>query len=114
MWAKGKEFLSIDGLVLPVAGAVKKAWQVASLSAFKSRKTENPHIVATHSRKFGTEVKCNCFVYRSSYNLCQHALVAVEDINIFLDYIEWIRMSQLVANLAVVYAYVCMHVMIIN
>lgn len=61
--------------------------------------------MTSYQRKVGTEVKCDCPVYRSSPNLCQHALAAAEDMNILPDYIQWIHkikktlnLSQLVAD----------------
>ena len=89
MWKKAEESLTIDGLVLPAAGAVNTARQVVSLSAFKSGKPETPHNVTSHQRKVGTEVKCDCPIYRSSPNLCQHALAAAEHMNILPDYMQW-------------------------
>ena len=100
MWKKAEELLSIDGLVLPSAGATNTARQVASLSAFKSGKTETPHNVTSQQRKIGTEVKCDCPVYRSSPNLCQHALAAAEHMNVLPDYIRWIRKTKKTLNLS--------------
>ncbi len=40
------------------------ARQVATLSSFKAGKNEPPHVVTTQKRNGGTEVKCDCPVYR--------------------------------------------------
>jgi len=79
MWEKAGELLNGCDLVLPAAGAMKTAHQVARLTAFKSGTPEAPHNVTSHQRKTGTEIKCDCAVYRSSPHICQHALAAAED-----------------------------------
>ena len=83
MWGKGEKLLSDCGLVLPAAGATKTSRQVASLSALA------PHNVTSQQWKVGTEIKCDCPVYRSSPHICQHALAAAEDIGVLSEYLQW-------------------------
>lgn len=105
MWEKAEQLLNGCGLVLPAAGATQTSHQVASLSAFKSGDSEVPHNITSHQCKVGTEVKCDCPVYRSFPHICQHALAAAEDIGILSNYQQWVRktkkslnVSQLVAS----------------
>ena len=56
--------------------------------------------MTSQQRKIGTEVKCDCPVYRSSPNLCQHALAATEHMNVLPDYIRWIRKTKKTLNLS--------------
>lgn len=100
MWEKAEELLNGDGLVLPAAGATKTSRQVASLSAFKSGRSEAPHNVTSHQRKIGTEVKCDCPVYRSSPYICQHALATAEDLGILTEYLQWVRKTKKSLNLS--------------
>ena len=60
-----EKLLNIEELVLPAAAATKNACQVASLSAFKSGKSEVAHNVTSHPWKIG----CDCPVYRMSVNM---------------------------------------------
>ena len=71
--------------MLPAAGATKSARQVASLTAFNSRKSEVAHNVTSHPQKIGTELKYDCPVYRNTPNVCQHAIASAKDIGILLD-----------------------------
>jgi len=94
MWEKAEELLNIEDLVLPAAGATKSVCQVASLSVFKSRRSEVTHNVTSHQCKIGTELKCDCPVYRSTPNVCQHALAAAEDLCILPDYLQWLQKTK--------------------
>ena len=47
MWEKAEKLCSGDGLVLPTAGVVGTARQVASLSAFDSGIAGTPHNVTS-------------------------------------------------------------------
>ena len=105
MWEKAEKLCSGDGLVLPTAGAVGTARQVASLSAFDSGIAGTPHNVTSQVRKVGNEVKCDCPVYCSSPHVCQHALAAADDLGILDAYLQWLRktkkglnISQLIAD----------------
>ena len=100
MWEKAEELLSTAGLVLPAAGVSDSARQVASLSSYKKGNPEAPHYVTVHKRKVGTEVKCNCPVYRSSPNICQHALATAEDLCILSEYMHWVRRTKKSVNLS--------------
>ena len=67
-------------------------------------KTETPRNVTSRPRKVGIEVKCDCPVYRTSPNLCQHSLAAAEDMNILPDYIQWIHKTKKTLNLSLLVA----------
>jgi len=100
MWEKAEILLNTEGFVLPAAGAVGQARQVASLTGQQSGKREAPHNVSTQKRPVGMEVKCDCPVYHSSPNLCQHALAAAEDLDILCDYLSWVRKTKKTLNLS--------------
>ena len=82
-----KNLTVLKGLILPVAGTISTARQVASLSCLKTGKTETPHYVCSVKHATGTEVKCDCPVYRSSPNICEHAHATAEDLQVLSDYL---------------------------
>ena len=90
MWQKAAELLSTAGFVLPAAGNPERCRQVASLSN-QGTKNVPPHFVTCEVRKNGTEVKCDCPVYRSIPNICQHALAVAEDIKLLIEYLQWVQ-----------------------
>ena len=59
-----------------------------------------PHFVSAEVRKVGTEVRCDCPVYRSSPNICQHALAAAEDLGSFAKFLQWVRKTRKSSNLS--------------
>ena len=100
MWEKAEQLLSTEGLILPAAGAISTARQVASLSGLKTGKAEAPHYVCSVKHATGTEVKCDCPVYRSSPNICQHALATAEDLQVLSDYLLWVKRTKKGPNLS--------------
>lgn len=100
MWEKAEQLLNGCGLVLPAAGATKTSRQVASLTAFKSGTCDTPYNVTSHQRKVGTEIKCDCPVYRSTPHICQHAIAAAEDIGILAEYLHWVRKTKKCLNIS--------------
>ena len=96
----GKVLLSTPKLVLPAAGAASTAHQVASLSSYNSEKSDLPHYVSIYKRKVSVDVKCDCPVYRSTLNICQHALVAADDLKCLAEYLVWVRKTKRSANLS--------------
>lgn len=100
MWDKVEQLLSTEGLILPAAGAISTAHQVASLSALKTGKAEAPHYVCSVKHTTGTEVKCDCSVYRSSPNICQHALATAEDLQVLSGYLLWVKRTKKGPNLS--------------
>lgn len=58
------------------------------------------HNVTSHPHKIGTELKCDCPVYRSTPNVCQHALASAEDLGILLDYLQLLRKTKKTLNLS--------------
>ena len=100
MWEKAAELLGTEGLILPAAGATNTGRQVASLYALKTGKAEAPHYMCSVKHAIGTEVKCDCPVYCSSPNICQHALAAAEDLQVLSDYLLWVRRSKKSPNLS--------------
>ena len=79
--------------------------QVAHLSALKTGKAKTSHFIWSVKHNTGTEVKCNCLLYRSSPNICQHALTTAEDLQVLSDYLLWVKrtkkgpkLSQLIAS----------------
>lgn len=94
MWDKAEQLLNTEGFILPAAGAANTARQVASLTGQKSGKFEIPHNVCAHKHPEGMEVKCDCPVYQSAPNICQHALAAAEDLHILSDYLLWVRKTK--------------------
>ena len=100
MWEKAEQLLSSEGLILPAAGAISTARQVASLSGLKTGKAEAPHYVCSVKHATGTEVKCDCPVYQSSPNICQHALATAEDLQVLSDYLLWVKRTKKGPNLS--------------
>ena len=103
MWDKASVLLSTPDLLLPAAGAAgaaATARQVASLSSYNSDKTDPPHFVSMCRRKVGVEVKCDCPVFRSTPNICQHALATAEDLKCLAEYLQWVRKTKRSANLS--------------
>ena len=103
MWQKAEELLSTPGFVAPAAGNIEMCRQVASLSN-KGTKNSPPHFVSCEVCKVGTEVKCDCPVYRSTPNICQHALAVAEDLNLINEYLRWIQQTKKSSNLSLLIA----------
>ena len=103
MWQKAEELLSTPGFVVPAAGNIEMCRQVASLSN-KGKKNSPPHFVSCEVCKVGTEVKCDCPVYRSTPNTCQHALAVAEDLNLINEYLRWIQQTKKPSNLSLLIA----------
>lgn len=99
IWQKAEELLSTPGFVLPATGNPESCRQVASLSN-QGKKNVPPHFVTCERRKNGTEVKCDCSVYRSIPNICQHALSVAEDMKMLSEYPQWIRRTKKSPNLS--------------
>ena len=89
MRQKAEELLSTPNLVLPCPGAI-----VSSLSSFKAGSNDPPHLVITQKWNNGKEVKCDCPVYRSSPNICQHAIAAAENMDIISEYLHWVHKTK--------------------
>ena len=86
--------MSTPDHILPAAGN-PSARQVASLSGVNSSSgVTPPHFVYSKKSKHGTEVNCDCPVYRSTPNVCQHSLAAAEDMGVLDEYLVWIRKSK--------------------
>ena len=77
--------------------------QVASLSN-QGAKNVPPRFVSAEARKIGTEVRCDCPVYRSSPNICQHALAAAEDLGVLPKFLQWVRKTKKSSNLSLLIA----------
>ena len=90
MWQKVEQLFNTTGFALPAAGNPEMSRQVASLPN-QGPKNVPPHFVLAEARKIGTEVRCNCPVYRSSPNICQHALAAAEDLGVLPKFLQWVR-----------------------
>ena len=45
-------------------------------------------------------MKCDCPVYRSAPNVCQHALAATEDLHNLSDYLLWLRRTKKGVNVS--------------
>lgn len=96
IWDKAEEILNTPGMVLPAAGNAS-ARQVASLGeGVSSRSVVPPHFV--YSKKSGRgplmEVHCDCAMYRSTPNICHHALAGAEDMNCVEEYVMWVRKTK--------------------
>ena len=74
--------------------ATRLPHQVASLSNGCQGKHTPPHFVYSEVRKGGTEVRCDCPVFKSTPNVCQHALAAAEDICVLPDYLDWVSKTK--------------------
>lgn len=96
-WGKAETLLNTPGFVLPAAGNHKMSRQVASLSA---QEKGPPHFVYVEGCKVGVEVKCDCPVYRSTPNICQHSLAASEDMCILPDFLQWVCKTKKSSNLS--------------
>ena len=64
MWQKAEQLFNTPGFVLPAAGNPEMFCQVANLSN-QGAKNVPPHFVLAEARKIGTEVRCDCPVYRA-------------------------------------------------
>ena len=74
---KIEQLLSTEDLI-PAEDTISTARQVASLSALNKGKADGPHYVCSVKHTTGAEVKCDCPMYCSSPNICQHALKTAE------------------------------------
>ena len=99
MWQKASTLLSTPGFIVPSAGNNSMARQVASLSNQQMKHTP-PHFVYCEDRKTGKEVRCDCPVFKSTPNICQHALAAAEDMSSLFEYLEWVRKTKKSCNLS--------------
>ena len=97
---KAEELINTEGFVLPAAGAANTACQVASLTAQQSGKAEAPHYAYVQKRPVGVEVKCDCPVYSSSPNIFQHPLATADDLQVFSDYLLWVRRTKESVNVS--------------
>lgn len=105
MWKKAEEILSTPGLILPAAGN-KLARQVANTDGCSSKSIAPPHFV--FSKKLGAtvQVHCDCAIYKSTPNVCQHSLATAENMGILKEYLDWVQktkakglnLSTLIAN----------------
>ena len=78
IWKKAESILSSPNLVVPAAGKAC-ARQVASISGDNCRKgVTPPHFVYSKKSASGVEVHCDCPVFRSTPNICQHSLAGAE------------------------------------
>ena len=94
MWRKAEEILSSPNLVVPAAGNAS-ARQVASTSGGTSGKSVTPpHFVYTKKSPSGVEVRCDCPVFHSTPNICQHSLAAAEDMSVLKEYLAWVRKTK--------------------
>ena len=100
---KAEQLFNTPRFVLPAAGNPEMSFQVASLS---NQGAENvpPHFVSAEARKIATEVRCDCPVYRSSPNICQHALAAAEDLGVLPKFLQWVRKTMKSSNLSLLIA----------
>lgn len=96
LWKKAETILNTPNMVVPAAGN-QPARQVASSQANASNCTTPPHYVYSKKSKKGTEIHCDCPVYRSSPNVCQHSLATAEDMGILSDYLVWVRKTKATA-----------------
>ena len=95
--------VNTPGFVLPAAGNPEMSRQVASLSN-QGVKNVPPHFVSAEARKIGTELRCNCPVYRSSPNICQHALAAAENLGVLPKFLQWVCKTKKSSNLSLLIA----------
>ena len=93
------------GFVVPTAGNIKMCRQVVSLSN-KEPQTLPLILYLREVRKVGTEVKCDCPVYHSTSNICQHAFAVAEDLNLINEYLQmrWIQQTKKSSNLSLLIA----------
>ena len=78
IWKKAESILSSPNFVVPAAGNAC-ARQVASISGDNCRKgVTPPHFVYSKKSASGVEVHCDCPVFRSTPNICQHSLAGAE------------------------------------
>lgn len=94
IWEKAEEILNTPGLVLPAAGN-SSARQVASVGEGASSKSVvPPHFVYSKKSGQAIEVHCDCPMYRSTPNICHHALAGAEDMNCLEKYVMWVRKTK--------------------
>ena len=95
IWEKAENILNTPGLVLIAAGN-SSARQVASIGdeGSSSKSVVPPHFV--YSKKSGQtiEVHCDCPMYRSTPNICHHALAGAEDMGCIEEHIKWVRKTK--------------------
>ena len=97
IWKKAESILSSPKLVVPAAGNAC-ARQVASISGDNCGKgVTPPHFVYSKKSASGVEVHCDCPVFRSTPNICQHSLAGAEDMGLLNDYLVWVRKTKAAA-----------------
>ena len=91
---KAEEILNTPNFVVVAAGNTQ-ARQVASVTGCTSKGVSPPHFV--YAKKLGgarIEVHCDCPIYKSTPNICQHSVAAAEDMNILKEYLMWARKTN--------------------
>ena len=97
MWKKAESILSSPNFIVPAAGNAS-AQQVASISGDNCGKgVTPPHFVYSKKSAAGVEVHCDCPVFRSTPNICQHSLAGAEDMGLLSDYLVWVRKTKGIA-----------------
>ena len=97
IWKKAEGILSSPNFVVSAAGNAS-ARQVASVSGDNCGKgVTPPHFVYSKKSASGVEVHCDCPVYRSTPNICQHSLAGTEDMGLLNNYLVWVRKTKGIA-----------------
>ncbi len=92
IWGKAEIILNSDNFVLPEAGN-SCARQVAS-SVSSEGVVVPPHFVYYKKCGSGIQVHCDCHIYKSLPNVCQHSLAAAEDMGVLHNYLEWLKKKK--------------------
>ena len=100
LWKKAEDILNTKNFILPAAGNTS-ARQVASASNYNSSLATPPHFVFTKKTSAGVQVHCDCHVYKSLPNVCQHSLAAAEDMQVLNEYLKWVTKTTKGAGLNV-------------
>ena len=90
-WRKAESILSAPKFILPAAGNAS-ARQVASISSDTcSKNVIPPHFVYSNKSASVVEVHCDCPMFCSTPNLCQHSLAGAEDMGLQSEHLVWVR-----------------------
>ncbi len=93
LWKKAEEILSTPGLILNAAGN-KLARQVADVGVSSAKGVTPPHFVYSKKSGPGMEVRCDCSVFKSTPNICEHSLATAENMGTLKEYLNWVRKTK--------------------
>ena len=78
---------------MPAAGN-NSARQVANTDSSSSRAVLPPHFVYSKKSGAAVEVHCDCSVFKSTPNVCEHSLATAENMEILMEYLQWVGKTK--------------------